>query len=443
MGVKLLVIEVLQVVEDPIDQVVDDEATLRRSTRSKKSAIPSDYVVYIQESHYNTGAENYPEMFSQTTSSKELNLWYDAMEDKMDYMGSNRTHEATFEKHKARLVAKGVHSKIRNQLHKDIFSCIKEKLSSSNYGICFHFELHRIGVKTKYLNADLEEEVYMKQIEGFVFSDGENLVYKLNKFIYLKFHEVITSFEFKKNIWIIVSGNKICFLALCVYDILLAANDKSMLYETSYIIGIKIHRERSRGTLGLSQEIYINKVLERFNTKDCSPILGVIAPIVKGNRLYMMLCMLRLALRLHLLLKFWEDIKVTQVLAIGKLHRRKSTFGYIFMLAGGAISWRSAKQTLTATSTMKAKFISCYEATSHSLELWTLCTLSLYKSLKLYCDNSVAIFMAKNNHVDTKYLAIRQSVKENKETIEHISTKFMIVNPLTKGMPPKNFKDHV
>ena len=51
--------------------------------------------------------------------------------------------------------------------------------------------------------------------------------------------------------------------------------------EASYVIGIKIHRDRTRGVLGLSQETYINKVLERFRMKDCSQS---IVPIVKGNR---------------------------------------------------------------------------------------------------------------------------------------------------------------
>ena len=51
--------------------------------------------------------------------------------------------------------------------------------------------------------------------------------------------------------------------------------------EASYVIGIKIHRERSRGILGLSQETYINKVLDRFQMKDCFPSL---TPIVKGDR---------------------------------------------------------------------------------------------------------------------------------------------------------------
>ena len=75
---------------------------------------------------------------------------------------------------------------------------------------------------------------------------------------------------------------------------------------------------------------------------------------------------------------------------------------------------------------------------------------SISRPLKLYCDNSAAVFMAKNNksgsrskHIDIKYLAIRERVKEKKLIIEHICIKSMLVDPLTKGMPPKYFKDHV
>ena len=80
-------------------------------------------------------------------------------------------------------------------------------------------------------------------------------------------------------------------------DIFLATNDVGTLYEVkqflsknfymkdmgeaSYVIGIKIHRERSQGILGLSQETYINKVLERCQMKNCS-----LSPahIVKGDK---------------------------------------------------------------------------------------------------------------------------------------------------------------
>ena len=41
----------------------------------------------------------------------------------------------------------------------------------------------------------------------------------------------------------------------------------------------------------------------------------------------------------------------------------KSTSGYIFILARGAISWKSVKQSLTATSTMQAEYVAIHEAT--------------------------------------------------------------------------------
>ena len=134
---------------------------------------------------------------------------------------------------------------------------------------------------------------------------------------------------------------------------------------------------------------------------------------------------------------------------------RKSTSGYIFILAGGAISWKSVKQTMTATSIMEVEFISCFEATSHGVWLKSFISGlrvmdSISRPLSIYCDNSAAVFMVKNNksgsqskHIDIKYLAIRECVKEKKVVFEHISTKLMIVDPLTKGMPPLKFKDHV
>ena len=63
-------------------------------------------------------------------------------------------------------------------------------------------------------------------------------------------------------------GVKFVFLILYVDDILLATNDKGLLHEvkqflyenfdikdmgeTSYVIGIRIHRDKHRGVLGLS-----------------------------------------------------------------------------------------------------------------------------------------------------------------------------------------------
>lgn len=124
-------------------------------------------------------------------------------------------------------------------------------------------------------------------------------------------------------------------------------------------------------------------------------------------------------------------------------------------MAGGVVSWRSAKQTLISTSTMEVEFVSCFEATLHGVWLKSFISElrimdSISKPLRIYCDNSFAVFMAKNNksgsrnkHIDIKYLAIRERVKEKKVIIEHVSTELMIADLLTKGMPPFKFKDHV
>jgi hypothetical protein len=82
-----------------------------------------------------------------------------------------------------------------------------------------------------------------------------------------------------------------------VDDILLASSDVSLLLETkkflssnfdmkdlgeaSFILGIEIHRDRSKWVLGLSQKAYIEKVLKKFSMHKYRPSP---APIVKGNR---------------------------------------------------------------------------------------------------------------------------------------------------------------
>ncbi|KAJ9671559.1 hypothetical protein PVL29_025321 [Vitis rotundifolia] len=330
------VIEVPQVVDNiPVDQVdqelpntseqqvephtssEDIGATLRRSARTKRSAIPSDYVVCLQECDYNIGAENDPESFLQAMSCKESELWYNAMKDEMSSMKCNDTKKdslGNIERYKARLVAKGFTQK-EGIDYTETFSLVSKKDSLRIIlALVAHFdlELQQMDVKTAFLNGELEEEVYMKQPEGFPSRDGEQLVCKLKKSIYglkqasrqwyLKFHNIISSFGFEENvmdqcIYLKVSGSKFCFLVLYVDDILLATNDKGLLHEVkqflsknfdmkdmseaSYVIGIKIHRDRFKSILGLSQETYINKVLERFRMKNCSPS---VSPIVKGDR---------------------------------------------------------------------------------------------------------------------------------------------------------------
>ena len=87
-------------------------------------------------------------------------------------------------------------------------------------------------------------------------------------------------------------------MILYVDDILLATNALSLLHETksflsenfemkymknaSFVLGIEIHRDRSKKILGLSQRSYITKVLERFQMQNCSTTP---CPIIKSDKL--------------------------------------------------------------------------------------------------------------------------------------------------------------
>lgn len=58
-----------------------------------------------------------------------------------------------------------------------------------------------------------------------------------------------------------------------------------------------------------------------------------------------------------------EVVGYSDVDFAGCVDTKKSTPGYMFTLAGGAISCKSSKYTLTASSIMQAEFVACYDAT--------------------------------------------------------------------------------
>ena len=125
----------------------------------------------------------------------------------------------------------------------------------------------------------------MKQPEGF--DDNNQKVYKLRRSIYglkqascqwyINFHKIITSYGFIENfvdqcIYLKVSGSKVIFLVLYVDDILLASNDLGLLHDTkqfisqnfemkdldeaSYVIGIEIHKDKTRNFQTVSKGLH-------------------------------------------------------------------------------------------------------------------------------------------------------------------------------------------
>jgi hypothetical protein len=153
-----------------------------------------------------------------------------------------------------------------------------------------------MDVKMTFLNGNLIEDVYMTQPKGFVDPKYAGKICKLQKSIYelkqasrswnLHFDEVVKGFDFIKNIeepciYKKVSGSAVVFLVLYMDDILLIKNDIPMmeavksslrksfsmkdLGEAAYIFGIKIYRDRSKRLIGLTQDTYIDKILNWFN----------------------------------------------------------------------------------------------------------------------------------------------------------------------------------
>jgi hypothetical protein len=134
---------------------------------------------------------------------------------------------------------------------------------------------------------------------------------------------------------------------------------------------------------------------------------------------------------------------------------RKSTSGLVFTLAGGAISWKSSKQTVTTLTIEYSEFVACFEASGQVN--WLKKSVpdlkvvdSIHKPLKLYCDNAPAVQYAHNNrssggtkHIDIKYYVVKDKVRDQIISLEHIRTEKMLADPLTKGLPPKVFKEHV
>ncbi|KAI5312625.1 hypothetical protein L3X38_041798 [Prunus dulcis] len=129
----------------------------------------------------------------------------------------------------------------------------------------------------------------------------------------------------------------------------------------------------------------------------------------------------------------------------GCVDERISTSGYMFILADGAVSWRSKKQTTRSVSTMKSKYIGCFKVAKQCVWLKNLIhSMKIFKSidrpLKLYCDNRSAMFFAKNNKrfdasrlMDIKYWVLQDKVIDRVIDIEHHGTLHMIADPLTKA----------
>lgn len=121
---------------------------------------------------------------------------------------------------------------------------------------------------------------------------------------------------------------------------------------------------------------------------------------------------------------------------------RKSTSGYVIMLAGGPVIWSCKKQPTVSVSATEAEFVSLTEATKDVLWLtYFLTELGIeYETPVIHTDSQSAMEWAKNakhhqrsKHVAIKYFFVRDEVARKSIRLAYISTKDNVADILTKS----------
>ncbi|GJU80851.1 hypothetical protein Tco_1283216 [Tanacetum coccineum] len=83
---------------------------------------------------------------------------------------------------------------------------------------------------------------------------------------------------------------------------------------------------------------------------------------------------------------------------------QKSQTGYVYRLNGGAVDWKSTKESIFATSSTNAKYIATFDASKE--DVWIHKFISglgvvptIEEPINMYCDNTGAIAIAKDHGV--------------------------------------------
>ena len=312
----------------------DDGIGHSRRERKPPSYL-SDYITNVQigtdqvsgDVDYCYKVSGFPETYQEAIESPDAELWKAAMREEMNSLNENNTFTLTAlpegrqtvggrwvytikespsmaKRYKARYVAKG-YSQIKDiDYHKTFSPTANLTTIRALMQIAAKQDLilHQMDVKTAYLNAPIDCEIYIEQAEGFETpsNSGEKLVYKLNKSLYgLKqsgrnwnsmLHKYLIENNFVQSnvdhcLYIKYVDGKLVIILVWVDDLIIAARNDILMSDTkqmlkdkfhmkdlgrlSYFLGI--HFKQGVDYVRMNQRKYLVKLLEKFEMSNCKP----------------------------------------------------------------------------------------------------------------------------------------------------------------------------
>lgn len=275
--------------------------------------------------------------------------------------------------------------------------------------------------------------------------------------------------------------------------------------EANICLGLEINRCRNK-SLSLCQTRYAQKVLERFQMSECKPVctpmstsideqalegdhmdptlyrqaIGSLMYLMVGTRPDIAFAVGRLSQHMEKpskrlwifvkrLLRYLRGSKNLGLLFqgnaacgtnpvgycdvdwAGRRLDRKSTSGYVFLLGGAAISWKSKKQSVVSTSSAEAEYMSMGTAAQECVWISQVYSFANGESkespVSLYVYNQGSIKMAKNDlsgnrtkHIDIRYHLVRDLLARRKLEVTYCPSEQMIADGLTKPLDRNLFQ---
>ncbi|KAL0388806.1 UNVERIFIED_CONTAM: Retrovirus-related Pol polyprotein from transposon TNT 1-94 [Sesamum radiatum] len=276
--------------------------------------------------------------------------------------------DGSIDKYKARLVAKGFKQKEGLDFF-DTYSPVT-RITSIRVLIAiaalYDLEIHQMDVKTAFLNGELDEEIYMEQPEGFVVPGQEKKAYDsppAKTPVDLNLHLAKNKGESEGQIEYSRIIGSLMYIMNCTRpDIAYAVNKLSRFTSNPS----KNHWK------GLIRVLRYLKYTSNYGLH-YTRYPAVLEGYSDANWI--------------------SDSKDT-----------KSTSGYVFTIGGGAVSWKSSKQTCIARSTMESEFIALDKAGEEAEWLRNFledipCWTKPVPAIMIHCDSQSAIGRAQKWYV--------------------------------------------